>query len=294
MAGVALASLLGAGMFLQAGAAATGGWDIGQNQLPAAWPLVESHGTPSSRVLWIGAAERRPFPAPGGDPQGLVSGTGATLRYAVTDRDGVSSLDTGRDASGPGYSYVRRVMTLVLSGTTHHAGALLAPTGIRDVIAQAGDLPGSAVTALDSQLDLNAIPAGGLIIYRVADPLPPASVVAADGFARASRDSDLLDLVSQPGPDAKPLQPVTGGWRGSSDGAGLVLIADQFTDGWRLAASGGEEGPKQAFGWATGFPAPRGAFSVTYAQQWVRTTEVALLAILWAGALWITRKRVDR
>ena len=62
-----------------------------------------------------------------------------------------------------------------------------------------------------------------------------------------------------------------------------------------MEANGAEVAGTRAFGWAVGFetePAA-GAVQVRFSSQWVRTLEMALLALFWLVALWVTRKPVS-
>jgi hypothetical protein len=48
--------------------------------------------------------------------------------------------------------------------------------------------------------------------------------------------------------------------------------------------------PFAGYGWAIAAPVQAGDVVVRFTRQWVRTVEMVLLALLWAAALWITRK----
>lgn len=292
IAAAALTGLLVGGLGLQALEAARGDWEIGPNRLAPAWPIVAS-GTPGEfRVLWLGRATGLPFPAPGGDPQGILEAGSGSLRYSITDREGATALDIGRGFYGGGYTYTERVLTELLSGTTRNAGALLAPLAVRFIVAATGDLQDSIVAELDAQLDLNLVPAGGLVIFRNAAALPPAASVPSQDYLSAARRTDLLSAASLPPAQAAPLREIPGGWAGTSKG-GVALLADQHTSGWRMSAGGDESPSFEAFGWATGFPLPAsGEFEITYTLQWIRTVEAIVLGLLWLAALWITRKPV--
>ncbi len=131
-----LSVVLAGGIALQAIVAMAGGWEVGGlEKVPAAWSVVQSTVKGDYRVLWVGADDGRPFPAPGGDPQGVVEAGDATLRYALTDRGGTSALDIGRPLTGGGRDALQEAIGEVLSGTSSHAGALLAPFGVRFVVA---------------------------------------------------------------------------------------------------------------------------------------------------------------
>jgi GT2 family glycosyltransferase len=287
-----VALLLAGGLVGQTFQAALGNWTIGPNALPSAWPLV-SNEPGDFRILWLGGRSGDPFPAPGGDPSGVVEAGPATVRFAVTDRDGITALDIGRREEGAGYDYLRRTLTELLAGQTSHGGALLSPLGIRFIVAGQGDLPVAAAARLDAQLDLNRTPAGGLVIYDNARVLPLAFVTSSPPLADAAGGTDLEPIASLPPPDATSIGPLPGGFGGTSPG-GFGFISYQDEGGWRVQTGGRTLGTERAFGWGIGFDAAPGPVRLTYADQWIRTSETIALALLWLAVLWITRRRVVR
>ncbi len=63
----------------------------------------------------------------------------------------------------------------------------------------------------------------------------------------------------------------------------------------RGSSRGRIERPQVSFGWATDFPVEgQASVQVIYGAQLPRTIESWLLLVLWAAALWITRKPVRR
>ncbi|MFM8999694.1 MAG: glycosyltransferase family 2 protein, partial [Actinomycetota bacterium] len=179
--------VLGIGIVAQSLSFTIGGWEIGRDRRPAAWPLVSSESG-SFRILWLGRASAERFPAPGGDPQGVLSSGGIDVRWAITDRDGVTAVDLGRGVHGPGYDALEGAIREVLSGESRHVGALLAPLSVRFILAAEGDLPAPLVTRLAAQIDVDRVAAGGLEIYRNARALPIASVIADPSFRAAAAD----------------------------------------------------------------------------------------------------------
>jgi hypothetical protein len=161
------------------------------------------------------------------------------------------------------------------------------------VVAESGDLPEDVGLRLDAQVDLDLVPTDGLVIYRNERALPRAAATDQPAFADAASGTDLLPVASLPPFEGSALEPAPGGFHGSSPG-GVALVASQFADGWRLRAGGREVRPAESFGWGTRFEAPAGTVDVTYAKQWVRDVEVAVLAVLWLAALWVTRKPARR
>jgi hypothetical protein len=284
-------------LFLQSAAAMVGSWSIGGPEaLPPAWALVTSGSVEDFRVLWVGSDSGTRFVAPGGDPAGVAPDGPASLRYGLTDRSGISALDTGRTLSSGGASYLRNALDEVLSGGTVHAGALLAPLGVRYVISERGDLPLGAQEILDAQVDLDRLGTSGLVIYRNAAALPPAAVIpAGDSVDQIVASSEPGVIARMPDVPATRLKEVGGGWAGVARSPGTVLVSTGFSGDWRLeTAEGASAGPKEAFGWSTSFETPAGALRVRFANQWVRTVETVVLGLLWAAALWVTRKPVGR
>ena len=289
---VGLAAVLVVGLSLQALAAVTGEKEVGRDRLPPAWPVVSEGARGDFRVLWVGRDDGAAFPAPGGDPSGRLQAGSASVRYSLTGRDGITALDIGRSEQGPGYATLERTIGELIAGGTRHGGALLAPFGVRYVVAAAGDLPAVVAARLEEQLDLDRVPALGLTIYRAPSPLPPASAVRGDGAAALVAGASGLDRVAmlEP-PEAAALRPAAGGWTGDVAAGSGVYVADQFADGWRLSDGRSSRRPSRAFGWGIGFaPATGGPVTVSYSAQWIRTVEMIVLGLLWGWALWITRR----
>ena len=283
-----LAIVLAAGLAGQVFQAAYGNWAIGPNGLPSAWPVIS--GNPGQfRVLWVGRPDGHRFQAPGGDPQGVLEAGPASVRYSITDRDGVSALDFGRAATGPGYEYLRRVLGEVLAGDTSNGGALLAPLGVRFVVAASGDLPSAATERLGAQLDLDLVPAGGLTIYENARTLPRAFTTTSGPFASGAGSSDLGQIAALPTPETQSLQAAGGGYTGTTAG-GFGFVGWQNEGGWQVWSGGTRSDTVKAFGWAIGFPAASGTVNLTHGDRWIRAVEVWLLAVLWIVVLWVTRR----
>ena len=286
---------LGGGLLLQTAAALVGGWAVGEpgpDRVPPAWSVVESRAKGDFRVLWLGAGRNGPFPAPGGDPQAVAEAGAATVRYGLTDREGVSALDLGRPSTGPGPDRLGEALDEILSGTTRHGGALLAPFGVRFIVAGGDDLPPEATALFDTQVDLDPLPAAGLVIYRNAAAMPPAAILVDDpSTLEAMRAADTDAIARATVSRGSSLAQVQGGWEGG-DGAGPVFLSTEFLGAWELDGSSDE--PFSAFGWATGFPAQQAPVTVRYGAQLPATIQAWILGVLWAVALWVTRKPVSR
>ena len=292
--GTALMTVVVAGgIALQALAAMTAEWAIGgPERIPAAWAVVDSTSKGAFRVLWIGDDDGRSFPPPGGDPAGVVEAGTATLRFGLTDRTGMVAVDTGRPLAGPGPDALREAIGEILSGTTVHGGALLAPFGIRYLVADQDQVGADARSRLDAQVDLDVVPQAGLLIWRNAVALPPASVLQADPRTVRIVASDRPDDLQRLAPTgSSPLTQVEGGWSGPSGDGNLAAVSTEFDGAWTLAGGGD---PAPAFGWATSFPVSTGTVDIRYGTQLPSTVATWLLAAVWAAALWVTRRPVAR
>jgi hypothetical protein len=140
----------------------------------------------------------------------------------------------------------------------------------------------------------------GLVIFRNAAALPPAGVLPANdtlGPIVASDDPSTIQRL--PATRSTRLAPVEGGWAGMGFSPGIAVVATGFGSDWRLTAGGRSVPPAESFGWSLSFPVPAGdrpstAVAIRFTAQWIRTVETIVLGLLWAAALWITRKPVAR
>jgi len=283
-----LTILLSVGIAAQALQVTFAEWAIRPSGLPPAWPVIASSSAGEFRILWLGAPSGERFPAPGGDPIALAEAGEETVRFGLTDRDGVTALDEGRARSGPGYEELHGILETLLGGGTRHLGALLGPFGVRYLIAEEGDLPAGVADRLSDQLDLDRVPAGGLTIFRNAAVLPTAFISAN---APVPDRSDLGAIQASPDVIARALEGGGETFTGTADAAGHVVVSEQFDAGWRVDNAGDALAPFAGYGWAVAAPVQPGEVTVRYTRQWLRTAELALLALVWAIALWVTRKQ---
>ncbi len=285
--GVAIvALLLFVGIAAQALQVTFAEWEVRPGGLPPAWPVIAS-APGEFRILWLGSPNGDRFPAPGGDPIALVGAGQETVGFGLTDRDGGTALDDGRARSGPGYEELHGVLQTLLAGGTEHVGALLGPFGVRFVIAGEGDLPAGVSGRLSEQLDLDRVPAGGLTIFRNAAALPTAFV---SSNAPVPAGSDPRAIEASPAVDARAMDGGGETFTGSADAQGHVVVTEQFDAGWSVDNDGEVLAPYAGYGWAIAAAVRPGDVSVHYTRQWLRTAELVLLAVLWAIALWVTRK----
>ncbi|MCD6021386.1 MAG: hypothetical protein K0R20_1096 [Actinomycetia bacterium] len=294
VAGGLLAAVLGVGLFLQSVAVMAGTWGVGtpQERIPPAWTVVGGAADGPFRVLWLTGDLGGGLPPPAGDPQRRLEAGPATIRYALTDRGGVSVLDIGRPFSGPGPDHLELALREILAGTSRHGGALLAPFGIRFVVAERGALPAAAHDAFHAQVDVNLVPASGFVIFRNSVALPPAASLAvepADLQILGAADPSTIAMWRRV--PATTLERVPGGWDGA-DVDGTVFVSTEYDAGWELKGVGRR--PEVAFGWATRFRAEGEPVRIRHGGSLPARIQVALLTILWLAALWATRKPVAR
>jgi hypothetical protein len=293
LAGAALGALLVLGLAVQSVSVIGGGWAVGEDRLPPAWPVVSSSQPPGGfRVLWLGAAGQARFPPPGGSPDGVVEAAGTRVSYGVTGRAGRSVLRIGVPSHGPAFRQVERVLTAVLSGEVRHGGSLLGNMGIRFLVAGEGDLPPAVVERLGTQVDLDVVQrAGGLSVYRSARAFPVGAVIPGESVPAAARSGSLLAPLHVDPATAAPLSGGGGERQGAIGEPGLVMVPDGFDPAWRLHGDGTSSPPFPAFGWAIGFAAEEpGELSVRYGGQILWTVQMALFLLVWAAALWLVRR----
>ncbi len=287
-----LTVVLVAGVTAQAASSMVAGWAWGGSEaVPAAWAVVANRTEGDFRVLWLCDDQGLAFPAPGGDPAGIFEAGADSVRFNLTDRTGATILDTGRSLTGRGVTYLEDVLARLLSGQTRYAGALLGPLGVRFVVARTDDLPTGVVAALTGQIDLDVIPTDELVIFRNSHALPPEGVTSDAQTAAIAAGSSPADIQRLDDSTATPARVVPGGWDATSTAPGTLLLAWEGLSGYRASdGAGARLDVGTSFGWATRVAAPPGDVHVRYADQWQRTSEVWILAILWIAALWITRK----
>lgn len=285
-----LVIMVSLGLTLTSLLAAYGPWEVGNDKLPAAWPIVaRSNG--EFRVLWLAGTGAVSFPAPGGDPQARADDGDDSVWWGMTDRVGASALDTGRDEIGNGYTFVIDALDEARAGTTRHLGRLLAPAAIRFIVLPETGVPESLQATLERQVDLHVEPAGSLDVF-VNEAWLPAAWSAPD--AGYSGVTDPGSLLTADVGDVSPLTADGNGWTGVSEGTGQVWVGDQWAEGWVIEDAGSSRAVEQELGWGLGTGLPAGSFDVRYGLGAIRAAEIASLVLLWLVALWVTRKPVRR
>lgn len=292
----AMALVVGVGLGAQAIQAAQGSWSVGRaDRMTPAYGIIAEPAGASYRVLWLGRADGDAFRTPGGLPEGTVEAGPASVRYAVRNSEGMSALDTGRQAAGPGYGALERALSEILAGRTRHGGALLAPFAIKFVVAGPGDLAPASLQGLLRQLDLDPVPAGGLTIFQNSKAAPVAALIRDPAWRQAAATPTTLAVERLLKPDARILRQAHGRDEFAVPPTGassLILLAQQFDSHWRVEDESSPARATRAFEWAVGFdPGERSTgFEVRFQGQTTRTIEIALLAVLWIAGLWVTRR----
>jgi hypothetical protein len=165
------------------------------------------------------------------------------------------------------------------------------------VVGRSGDIPPFAAHRLARQLDMDVVPTQGLTILLNPGALPLAAQIEDSAWRRVAFSGDMALASTLPSPQVVEMK--GGGARfsaTSSSSSSLVLVSQQFDSHWRLIAPDvkGALLPDPAFGWAVGFRpgAQPSGYDVRFEGQRIRTSEVLILLLLWAMALWITRRPV--
>jgi GT2 family glycosyltransferase len=291
----ALGVILVLGLLGQALGMIPGNWGVGERRIAPAWAVVSTDPESPFRVLWLGRAEGEPLPPPAGDPDGVVVAGGVELAYGVTGTAGRSALRLALPAEGPAFDSLETALGAVMTGRIRHGGSALAPFAIRYIVAAPEALEPQVVRRLTQQVDLDLIQSeGGLLLYRSAGALPVASILSGEEAAEAAERTDLLAPASIPPSEAEHLKRQGDGWIGSvaDAGGGLALVTDEYDSAWKGTAAGTDLEPFAAFGWALGFRTGPGELGLRpEGLPWI--LQLIGLAILWAGALWVVRRRPE-
>ena len=128
--------------------------------------------------------------------------------------------------SGPGADHLRGSPGEVLSGTTQHGGALLAPFGVRFVVADARLVAagGRGAARQRSSISTGAGRGPRDLPQRRARARPPPSSTPTRRPSRPIHSGTPSDVARLGAVDASPLDPIEGGWSGGQGrGPGVHL-----------------------------------------------------------------------
>jgi len=270
-----------------------GRWKTPRNDLEVSLSLIDDRGVGASyRVLWVGAEEVLPL-----DAWQLGE---SDLLVATTVR---GYPDVRHQWAGPLTDDHERLLDAVrlgLEGETARLGRLLAPNGVRYVVAveqgtpsfssgPVREIPASPRRALTSQLDLRPIAAD-----------PSVLVFQNEAFlsSRAQFDRPTpLTVIDDPAElmvsDLTAGIPVLTDRRSSTEqrgqlGVGPVTVAEPFDEGWSLTVGDQSVVPELSFGWAMSFTSPEQGVAVL---QYDRPFDVTV-AVLAQIAAWLVLLRI--
>lgn len=291
--GIASTIAIAIGVFPAVVGVSSGNWNTPSNPLSrlleAGLPDVPDDGPGDYHVLLIGDARLLPVPA---------SPYRDGISFAVISDDGLeiparwSSPEAGNDK-------ITDALDQIASGSTQRAGRLLAPLGIRYVVAPEFDdvvsttndpiaLPIGLVDALDKQLDIVSVV--GLPTFEFFENtswLPIASMLTG-ATADASRTAGNEALVRADLTEQAPLFSGSVATDSPEDQVvpGTVHLAVPFDTNWRLEVDGTSIAPRRAFGTTTAFDVDSSGTAVlSYETAGSRTAALAFQLLVWALAI---------
>ena len=283
-----VAGVAGIVLLVQIGASA--GW-IARGQHPG---LVRS-GTLLPSFLTEQAAQQGPFRV------AFVDGTADAPTVALTGPSGGTMLDYLERPAGEAATDLRRAVAAIVSNETESGGRLLATFGVRYVIVRPS-ADAAVSTAFARQVDLfRSQQFHGAIVYENVAGLSVATTVSAPGWLQASSSSFAAVAGAEANPSAGPGLTQTGGtgFRGTAGkNAGAILLAEDYSSGWRARVDGKIITPQRSFGWATRFVLAPGAnaIAITWTgQRWHRGALVLeLLLVIGLAIRWSQRAARER
>jgi GT2 family glycosyltransferase len=243
----------------------------------------------SYRVLWLGSPSVLPV---AGQP------LGPDLGYALT-QDGPGRLsDRWGSAANGATPLVASALRLSTNGGTDRLGRLLAPFGIRYVIAagrsaparthaERRPVPAGLVDALASQLDLNATELDAdLTVYENGAWVPVRTVLPDDAAAVLDRSSPFVAAAAGDIPSGTGVLPPAGTARFRGPvGPGQLYAAWSYDPRWRLRETGQRTPHRRALGWANAWSTAGGEATLSYATSPLRPLSVVLQVALWVAAV---------
>ena len=187
----------------------------------------------------------------------------------------------------------------IVSGATTHGGALLAPLGVRFVVAQERRPPRRRSEHVLGRAG-RPRPGGRVGAHHLPERRgAPARRGASPPTKRSAAivaSAELGAIEQLPSLRLPPLAAVEGGWAGEAPAPGPWWCRrSSAPTGSSRAPTGTIVGPaRRSDGRRRSMLAGRVELRVRFTEQWVRTVETLVLGLLWLAALWVTRKPVSR
>lgn len=248
-------------------------------------PLVEP-GRGGYNVLLVGDARLLPVPA-------VEYRDGVS--YAIIGDGSFDITDRWAAPSSTAAASVELALDQMASSSTLRAGRLLAPLGIRFIVAPEFDnvisttadplpLPGGLIPALEDQLDLTSVTGlPTLEVFENTAWIPLVSQLTGP-TAEASESAGAEALVRSDLSSATPLFLDVSHTSPSTDtvAPGVVHLAVPFDEHWTLTVDGETVEARRAFGVTTAFDIEQGGEAVLeYSTSSSRSLLVAVQVLLW-------------
>ncbi|MGH9276210.1 MAG: hypothetical protein ACRDZU_16320, partial [Acidimicrobiales bacterium] len=274
------------------GAAFDGRWSMPAGDHSRALGFIDAENDELSfRVLWLG------------DPAALPLGSwqlSEGVAYATTDAGTPRAQDLWAGSDDGRTSLLADAIDLARSGQTARLGRLLAPMGVRYIVAperlapapfgtEERPLPAGLRATLDAQLDLEPIDVpAGLTVFRNQAYFPTRAVVSA-----ANTPPDQGGIAAAIGIDlsrARLALPDRDGhleWSGSTEADSTVLLSAAHSGRWELVVDGRAAHQTKPFGWANGFTVTdAGHGTLRFKAPVLRYVALLLQILAW---LWVAR-----
>ncbi|MGH2810761.1 MAG: hypothetical protein ACRDIA_07750, partial [Actinomycetota bacterium] len=242
------------------------------------------------RVLWLG--DRWLDPIRAGSPR--IQGP----PYLITGSSGLDMQEAFRPPPSEGDRRLEDTIGSLMGRRVHLAGHLLAPAGIRFIVADSGDE--ASIGALRIQRDMALEQQqGSIALFRNLQWLPRAVLAPATLTPKAAASDDETELMLTRWSGGRKIPQ-----RGQSEFSlrlprtlhSQILLGDNFNESWRAKASRVRLKHLPAFGWANRFvlsSADQGEVRVYFGTRWLRFAWLAFQALIFlvVAAVALARRR---
>jgi GT2 family glycosyltransferase len=288
LASIATACLCVAALVPATVAAADGRWEAPHLDVARTLGFLDAADRldGGARTLWIGDPEVLPLAG-----HRLAD----DVAYALSDTGRPDVVDRIATSTSSSTALVADALRLVADGRSDRLGRLLAPFGVRWVVllsssapARANgvdaELPSGLAETVGRQLDLRRVEVDPAIDLFESTAWMPVRSLLTGADARALDSGRLFSTAA--GTDFSDAVPGVG-----EIGAGTVHVGVPSSSRWHLEVDG-EDAPRgKSLGWANRFEVERGgAATLSYRTPISRLLAVIAQIILWAIAVWLTRR----